>query len=287
MLARSLLAAVPVGSAMERLVAENDHLRETLSRSAASMKRAHRLASFGVLTAGLAHEIRNPLVVMRAFAQLLPERWQDEDFRGEFARVAVAEVDRVESLVRELLRVHESGAEGGAAPIAPSTPAALEVTSFPATTEAQLPLLRLHALRRGVDLLFEPGEPLKVAVDPERLQQAVINLVLNAIEATPEGGSVSLVCGGRGQGSDRHATLSVRDSGCGIEAGDLPHIFEPFFTTREHGTGLGLAITREIVRGFRGAIAVESAPGRGTTFVVELPAVDESESSTRPVAPAA
>ena len=283
MLARALLRTGPVESTVERLMAENVRLREALGRSAALMQRANRLASLGVLSAGLAHEIRNPLVAMRAFAQLLPERWEDEEFRREFSHVAVAEVDRIETLVRELLRVmHESARETDGAPATPAaereTGRATALTSLAATTEALLPLLRLQALRKGVDLLFEAGDSVNVAAEPLRLRQVVMNLVLNAIDATQEGGSVAVICGGCDQGRGRRATLCVRDSGRGIAAADLPHIFEPFFTTREHGTGLGLAIAHEIVRACDGSIRAESTPGGGATFVVELPAADERPS---------
>jgi signal transduction histidine kinase len=286
MLARGLLRGVPVEPTVERLMAENVRLREALGRSAALMQRANRLAALGVLSAGLAHEIRNPLVAMRTFAQLLPERWEDEEFRREFAHVAVAEVDRIETLVRELLHViHESVRDTDTAPAVPASGhesgKAPELTTLAATAEALLPLLRLQALSKGVDLVFEAGDPMKVAAEPPRLRQVVMNLVLNAIDATPDGGSVALICGGHDEGHARRATLRVRDSGGGIAAADLPHIFEPFFTTREHGTGLGLAITHEIVRACDGSIRVESTPGGGATFVVELPVAEEPASSAQ------
>jgi signal transduction histidine kinase len=232
---------------IERLTEENVRLREALARSAALMQRANRLASLGVLSAGLAHEIRNPLAAMRTFAQLLPERWQDEEFRSEFAYVAVAEVDRIETLVRELLHVmHESARDGETPSPAPErSPAG--ATSFTATIESLLPLLRLQALRKGIDLVLEVGDPVQVAADPLRLRQVTMNLVLNAIDATPDGGTVAVICGARERGGARRATLCVRDSGRGIAPADLPHIFEPFFTTRAEGTGLGLTITSEIV----------------------------------------
>ncbi|HEY2388107.1 MAG TPA: HAMP domain-containing sensor histidine kinase [Candidatus Binatia bacterium] len=266
---------------IERLTEENVRLREALARSAALMQRANRLASLGVLSAGLAHEIRNPLAAMRTFAQLLPERWQDEEFRTEFAYVAVAEVDRIESLVRELLHVMHESARDGETPMPLPAPeaSATATTSLTATVESLLPLLRLQALRKGVDLVFEAGDPIRVAVEPLRLRQVAMNLVLNAIDATPDSGTVAIICGGHAQGQGRRATLCVRDSGRGIAAEDLPHIFEPFFTTRADGTGLGLAITSEIVRACGGAIRAENTPGGGATFVVELPAADVADPS--------
>jgi len=285
MLARGLLSPCYVESSaerqtaqIERLTEENVRLREVLARSAALMQRANRLASLGVLSAGLAHEIRNPLATMRTFAQLLPERWQDEEFRSEFAYVAVAEVDRIETLVRELLHImHESARDDEPAPLPAHEPSATSAVSFTATIESLLPLLRLQALRRGIDLVLEVGDPVQVAAEPLRLRQVAMNLVLNAIDATPDGGTVAVICGGRVHGATRRATLCVRDSGRGIAADDLPRIFEPFFTTRADGTGLGLAITSEIVRGCGGTIRAENTPGGGATFVVELPTADPAD----------
>ncbi len=266
------------------LIAENARLRAALARSGALVERADRLASLGVLTAGLAHEIRNPLVAMRTLAQLLPERWEDAEFRREFAHVAVAEVDRVESLVRELLRLaHESARNetigddtATRAVTAPSsvteTDGALPSPSITEIAAAVLPLLRVEGRRKGVDLAFDPRHVVPVTADPLRLRQVVMNLVLNAIEATPDGGTVTIVCTRRDDTSGGRAVLTVRDSGSGVAAHDLPHIFEPFFTTRSDGTGLGLAITRDIVTACKGVIRVESPSTGGAAFVVELPA---------------
>ncbi len=268
-----------------RLTEENVQLRDALARSAALMQRANRLASLGVLSAGLAHEIRNPLVAMRTFAQLLPDRWQDEEFRREFAHVAVAEVDRIETLVRELLHVmHESARDGEATAPLPrhETRPVAPATSFAATVESLLPLLRLQALRKGVELVFEAGDPVQVVAEPLRLRQVAMNLVLNAIDATPEGGSVAVICGEGRRGTTSRATLCVRDSGRGIAPADLPHIFEPFFTTREDGTGLGLAITQQIVRTCGGSIRAESTPGGGATFLVDLPVADTAGLTAAP-----
>lgn len=265
---------MPVDPNTEGLIAENARLRTALARSGALIERADRLASLGVLTAGLAHEIRNPLVAMRTLAQLLPERWDDQEFRREFAHVAVAEVDRVESLVRELLRLaHESG-RGIDDDATEHAEAPLPAVSVTEITAAVLPLLRVEGRRKGVDLVFEPRHVVAVTADPLRLRQVVMNLVLNAIDATPEGGSIAIVCDRRDTASGPRALLAVRDSGGGVTAADLPHIFEPFFTTRREGTGLGLAITRDIVNGCDGSISVESRPGGGATFIVDLPAAE-------------
>jgi two-component system sensor histidine kinase HydH len=137
----------------------------------------------------------------------------------------------------------------------------------------------VQAHDKEIEIVFTSGADACVDAESLRLRQVVMNLVLNAIEATPAGGSIVVACERRDR--DR-VELSVRDSGRGIAADDLPRIFEPFFTTRKHGTGLGLAITRQIVESCGGSIRVESAPGAGATFVIELPAAaDELDAVPR------
>lgn len=261
---------------MERLIAENIRLREALARSAARMQRANQLASLGVLTAAFAHEIRNPLVALRTFAQLLRTRWDDREFRRDFAEVVVAELDRVEALVREVLCVaHGSARESGEAVGGGNGTGAAQRASRASLAEvvkAVLPLLRVQARGKEVELVFDSADPVNVEAEPLRLRQVVMNLVLNAIDATPAGGSIVVTCARGDHRPASRAVLCVRDSGCGIAPDDLPHIFEPFFTTREHGTGLGLAITHEIVGACGGSIRAENTPGAGATFIVELPA---------------
>ena len=267
-------------------MAENARLREALGRSLALMQRANQLASLGVLTAGLAHEVRNPLVALRAFAQMLPARWDDPEFRRDFSQVVVGEIDRVEALVQEFLHVAQGAArEGGDAmgsgDVADVASRSSRV-SLVAIVQAVLPLLRVHARAKDVELVFDATDSAAVEVQSLRLRQVVMNLVLNAIDATPAGGSIVVTCARRDHGRSARAVLCVRDSGLGIAPADLPHIFEPFFTTRKHGTGLGLAITREIVDACGGSIRAESTPNAGAAFIVELPAADEPAAVEEP-----
>jgi two-component system sensor histidine kinase HydH len=266
----------------EPLLADNARLREALARSVALMQRANELASLGRLTAAFAHEIRNPLVALRVFAQLLPARWDDPEFRQDFSHVVVTELERVEALVREFLAVaHDSAREreGAASTGAAAAMSAALMTaggsavsrvSLAEIVDSVLPLVRVQARDKDVEIVFEHVDDAWVDAESLRLRQVVMNLLLNAIDATSAGGSIVVGCERRE--STGTVALTVRDSGRGIAADDLPRIFEPFFTTRKHGTGLGLAITRQIVDGCGGSIRAESAAGAGATFVVELPA---------------
>jgi len=266
----------------EPLLADNARLREALAQSVALMERANELASLGRLTAAFAHEISNPLVALRVFAQLLPARWDDPEFRQDFSHVVVTELERVEALVREFLAVaHDSAREreGAASTSAAAAMLAARMTtggtavsrvSLAEIVDSVLPLARVQARDRDVEIVFEHVDDAWVDAESLRLRQVVMNLLLNAIDATSARGTIAVRC--ERCESTGTVALTVRDSGRGIAADDLPRIFEPFFTTREHGTGLGLAITRQIVDGCGGSIRAESAAGAGATFVVELPA---------------
>jgi len=266
----------------EPLLADNARLREALAQSVALMERANELASLGRLTAAFAHEIRNPLVALRVFAQLLPARWDDPEFRQDFSHVVVTELERVEALVREFLAVaHDSarereGVASTGATAAMSTAlmtaagSAVSRVSLAEIVDSVLPLVRVQARDKDVEIAFEHVHDAWVDAESLRLRQVVMNLLLNAIDSTSARGTIAVRCERRE--STGTVALTVRDSGRGIAADDLPRIFEPFFTTRKHGTGLGLAITRQIVDGCGGSIRAESAAGAGATFVVELPA---------------
>lgn len=243
------------------LARENARLREEAARSIALVQRADRLASLGLLAAGLAHEVRNPLVALRTFAQLLPARWDDAEFRHEFSAVVLSEIERTSVLINDLLQFARRPAEPRAR------------GSMIESVTALLPLLRAQAEHKSVTLEFEGhAETPGVAADATQLRQVVTNLVLNAIEATPPGGRIHVSCGRCDGARDARVFIRVSDSGPGIAAADLDRVFEPFFTTRGEGTGLGLAITRQIVQAHGGTIDVQSAPGAGATFTVELPA---------------
>ncbi len=237
--------------------------RESLAAEVASLRSAasanERLASVGRMAAGLAHEIRNPLVSIRTFTQLLPERHADEEFRSSFLDLTLAEIDRITTLVGELLSY--------ARPAAPSTDedATADVADC---VERTCLLLRSHARGAGVALECDIAElSERAAIDEDKLRQVVINLVVNAIQACDGRGRVRVTAahadGGR-------IAIEVRDDGRGMNEDVALRIFEPFFTTRREGTGLGLALVRTLLDQASATIAVDTAPERGTTFRIEL-----------------
>ena len=224
-------------------------------------RRAERLAAFGTLVSGIAHEIKNPLVAIKTFAELLPERFAEADFREDFAKVVITEIDRIDDLVLRL--------RGLAAP-SPLQGGPIDIREPIADT---LALLRgqIERSRTVVERHLDDPEPL-VAVDSAQLKQLFLNLCINAIEAMGPGGHLTLRVGRRATAGETWIVAEVSDTGPGIPDAIRAHIFDPFFTTKPRGSGLGLAICRGITDAHRGTIRAESNATTGTTIVVEFPA---------------
>lgn len=244
-LASPLAAALAVGR-LRHLDHETRHL--------------DRLAALGSLSAELSHELRNPLVAVKTFLQLLPERRHDPAFIDEFCEVARQELERMQRLLDTTL---ELAHPGPSRPDAGSARAAVEVAAVGR-------LLSHHAARRGVRLQAEvPGELPPLGLPADALRQVLLNLVQNAVDATAEGGLVTVIAR---PGRAGEVELEVRDQGPGIPAELAERVFEPFFTTREGGVGgLGLAISRRIVEEAGGRVELESWPGAGTAIRLLLP----------------
>lgn len=252
---------------------ENARLYENLKQSQDTLRRADRLSSLGLLTAGLAHEIRNPLVAIRTFTQLLPERYDDAEFREGFQGLALKEVDRICGLVNDLLSF--------ARPSKPNV--APENVSDVVDNISRI--LETQAKEKGVGIAREFGENLpKVWIDREQMKQVFMNLILNAIQAMKEGGSISIAtrCIDRNgaEPAGKFVQIEIRDTGIGIPEESLQHIFDPFFTSKDEGSGLGLAVSHQIVQEHGGFVTVESTVGKGTAFFVHVPVGRPSRPAT-------
>ncbi|MBI4240742.1 MAG: PAS domain-containing protein [Candidatus Rokubacteria bacterium] len=223
--------------------------------------RAERLTLFGALASGIAHEIRNPLVAIKTFAQLLPKKFAEENFREDFAKIAVREIDRIEDLL-ERLRDLSGPSEESLRPLDLREP-----------IEATLELLRGHLEEKRITLRWlYPVAPPPVPGDPRKLEQLFLNLFLNALEAMDPGGELTVRLDTQ-PGPNAMLRVEVSDTGCGIPETLLARIFEPFVTTKPRGSGLGLAICRAIADAHRATIRAENfASGRGTTMTIEFPA---------------
>lgn len=227
-----------------------------LQASFEQLRRADRLSALGELSAGLAHEIRNPLGSIEGAVQILRRPNLAEDTKQEFGKLAADEVDRLKGLLTNFLQF--------ARPLAPRR----RTTEIGQLLEAVRALTEETAKMGGCRVRVNlPAVLPAVTVDPDQIKQVLLDLVLNAVQAMPEGGEVVL------HASRRPDTIviEVQDEGVGIGPENLEKIFDPFFTTRPSGTGLGLSIAYQIVKQHEGRLEVKRNSGRGMTFLVLLP----------------
>jgi signal transduction histidine kinase len=232
---------------------------ERLAGLGAEVRRLDRLAALGELVAEIVHEIRNPLVSVKTFLQLLPERAAEPEFQGRFREVAAEELRRIERLLDLVLahaspdaaRREDDGSELGAA------------------CDSVLQLVSHRAADLGVGVeLHATGPALRVALSGDSLRQVVLNLVLNALDATPRGGRVRVTTGAAGGAAE----LRVEDEGPGVPAELRERVFEAFFSSRPDAPGgLGLAISRRIVEEAGGTIGAGESAGGGGCFHLRLP----------------
>lgn len=226
------------------------------------MKRADRLASIGEMAAGIAHEIKNPLAGIAGVIQVLKKDMAPGDAKRAVLDEVLSQVERMDKAVRNLLSF--------ARPPEPK----MKMADVNELIGKLLDFLAPQFAKCGIDAdrKLAAGLPW-VVLDPDLMQQAMLNIALNAIKAMPEGGrfTVETRTGTVAEGSGAGIRVVFTDTGQGIAAENLGRIFNPFFTTRQQGTGLGLSITQRIVEQHRGDISVESTRGRGTVFTITLP----------------
>lgn len=240
---------------------ENARLYEELKNSQVMLARTDRLAAVGTLAAGIAHEIRNPLVAVQTFVQLLPEQIDDPEFRTTFLDLTNSELSRVSTLINDLMT------------FARPSPATLDEAQVNEVAEQIVRLLTGQAKKRDVTLLTKlaPDIP-PFVIDQGQIKQVFMNLVMNAMQATPAGGTVTITTSLIREADDQSwCLIEVQDTGSGISADQKEQIFDPFFTTKETGVGLGLFITHQIIEEHGGTIKVESEVGQGTQFLIRLP----------------
>ena len=228
------------------------------------LRRADRLSALGQLSAGLAHEIRNPLGSIKGAVEILQDDFPPGHPKAEFYSILLREVERLNDVLTNFLSF--------ARPVTPHL-MPLDVRAVLTALEG---LISGQARAHQVQIFtsFHTG-PSRVMADETLLKQAFLNIMLNAVEAMPTGGDLAIstrlspegVAGGRPEWLE----IVFDDTGPGIQEEDLGRIFDPFFTTKKDGTGLGLAITHRIIENHHGTIRVVSQRGKGTTFVVTLP----------------
>ncbi|MBM4278195.1 MAG: GAF domain-containing protein [Deltaproteobacteria bacterium] len=228
-----------------------------LRKTEAELVRSEKLAALGQLAAGIAHEIRNPLTSINILIHSLRERLPSENSQQEDLKVIEEEIHRMNEIVDQFLR------------FAKPAPPFFEKTDVLSIVEETLQLLRPQIEKQRIVVEKEFQALPMIQMDPEQMKQAMLNLLLNAIQAMPEGGQLTLK--GRNSEDGQWIHLSIQDSGMGISGEDIDKLFDPFFSTKEGGIGLGLSITHRIIDQHHGKIEVETIPGEGTLFTVCLP----------------
>jgi signal transduction histidine kinase len=240
----------------------------------AEKRRAERLVSFGAVARELAHEIKNPLVAIRTFAELLPERAGDIDFRESFGKIVLQEIGRIDQLVARLRSF-----------AAPPIPRFLPV-DLPQLLRETLALLRgeIERAKVRVTIVGDDSTPI-ILGDRPQLKQLLLNIFMNALEAVDKGGQITVRLFNR---PANQLVLEIEDTGPGVPAELLPNIFDAFVTTKPEGSGLGLAIGRAIANAHHASMRGENCPdGRGFKMILEFPAPETTALEVRSGNPAA
>ncbi len=236
------------GKSIEQLSEENILMRLQLQNQ-------DRMKAVATLSAGMAHEIKNPLTAIKTFAEYLPQKYYDPEFRENFCRIVTDEVDRVNNIVKQLLEFSKPSEVD------------LKPVLISGLLEETLNLLNNNFLRYKIEISKNFDTYAMILADRNQLKQAFLNLFLNSIQSMPEGGKLSVTARAESNGQVK---VTISDTGCGISEEQLAHVFDPFYTTKEDGTGLGLAIVHGIIEKHGGKIKMESTIGKGTMVNIFL-----------------
>ncbi|MDA3902122.1 MAG: ATP-binding protein [Desulfuromusa sp.] len=240
-----------------KLLENQQNLKESLERleaAEATLRTKERLASLGEMSAGIAHEIRNPLGIISSSAQLLDREFTSEDDR-QLLDIIQEESARLNGLITDFLIFGRQ--------LEPQR----QICNLSGLITRDINSLHNVAEQKGVTIEFDcQCDPCEADVDADMIQQVLLNLLLNALAATSSGGKVQVVLR-----LTANLDIIVSDTGCGIPEENLGKVFDPFFTTKSNGTGLGLANAYKIIESHGGDLSVESQLGKGSTFTVSLP----------------
>jgi signal transduction histidine kinase len=239
------------------LAIENAQSYEELSNTRDQLIKSERLATLGEFASEVAHEIKNPLQSIKAFTELINEKYNDKEFREKFSWLVAGEIDRIDNFVRQLVKV--------------AHPAPVELTSTNITEilDSVLELMENELSSKGITIKKDyQSKPVQIKADKNQLKQVFLNLITNACDAMEGTDKKSLSVSAYSFQS--HAVIKISDTGCGIPPESIPRLFNPLFTTKERGTGLGLNIVDTIIKSHKGNIAVESEAGKGSTFTLTI-----------------
>jgi signal transduction histidine kinase len=247
--------------AAERLETAYKQLRQQFDlriKAEERLRKIDRLVTLGELAAQLAHEIGNPLGSIKGTAEIICDDYTEDSEKYEFAQILLKEIQQLDAVVRDFLEFGK--------------PKALEIVEIDLNrfVRNMADFIALQCTEQGISVTLNLDERLgNVLLDTRRMEQVLFNLLLNAIEAMPHGGKITIST--QREEETGFTKIEIEDTGKGIPEGMLDTIFEPFVTTKEDGTGLGLAIVRRIIKEHQGQISVESSIGKGTKFTIRIP----------------
>ncbi len=220
---------------------------------------SERLASIGMMSATFAHEIRNPLTSLKTFAQLMPEKYNDRDFRNTFAKIVEGEIEKIDGLISDLLdfSIHKKATRMNNFNLVTLLDETVDYVKGKAPySKGSITVKKKYSERE-----------ILVTGDSSKLNQAFVNILTNGYQAMNGKGLLTVDINPNGN----HAEIVISDTGEGIEPESISKIFDPFITTKEMGVGLGLAISKRIIEDHKGELHVESAVSKGTSFTITLP----------------
>ena len=243
---------------------------EELKRSQTLLSRAEKLSYLGNMATRLAHEIKNPMTAIGTFIQMLPQKYNDKEFRTEFYEIAMEETARINNLIAELMD------------LAKTRESHFELNDVNGLIDKMILLTSPHSKAKRIDIVrnYDSGMEL-VWMDSEKMKQVILNLLSNAIDFTPDGGRIefstkTIMKTGKGEA----VQIVIKDNGPGIPQPTIDKVFDPYFTTRHksnmhNGTGLGLFIAHKNIQDHGGIIEVKSKIDEGTTFTLTFPNINQ------------
>ncbi len=254
------------------LVSERDRLHREQIETVKKMARANRLSAVGTLAAGIAHEIRNPLVSIQTFLEMVPQKLSelplsdasriDKEFWEKFRTLSFSEIQRIRTLISELVN------------FARPSPPNFSEEEISHVIRTMIELTRKEAEKRRIEVQYDTDTDLpRVRIDVSKIKQVLLNLLLNALQASHEGGRVEVVSRSvKKQDQGRVVQVIVRDHGEGILDEIQEQLFDPFFTTKDpgEGVGLGLTICHQVMEEHGGEIEIKSRPGQGTEIILSF-----------------
>jgi len=249
-----------------RLYSRLQEQMQELKRSHTLLSRAEKFSFLGNLAARLAHEIKNPMTAIGTFLQMLPQKFNDEEFRTNFYKIAMEETTRVNNLITELLDLINT------------RESCFELNNLHSLIDKMIFLISPQSKAKGIEIVRNFDSSIgEVKMDSEKMKQVILNLLSNAVDFTSEGGRIEISTAKESMNGDRKGIrIEIKDNGIGIHQSMMNKIFDPYFTTKHkstihNGTGLGLFITHQNIQDHQGTIDVKSEVNKGTTFILTLP----------------